>query len=58
MSKNVIKVLFWVNAFFFVTNVVLVSIGAILFGDVEWINLFSAMFCLAGLWASQQMQES
>lgn len=58
MSKNVIKVLFWVNAFCFVVNVIFVSIGAILFGDVEWVNLFAAMFCLLALWASRQMQES
>ena len=58
MSKNVLKFLYWANAFFFVANVIIVSIGAILFGDVEWVNLFVAMFCLVGLWASQQMQES
>lgn len=58
MSENVIKVLYWANAFFFVANVIIVSIGAILFGDVEWVNLFAALFCLVGLWAAQKMQES
>lgn len=58
MDKNVIKVLFWVNAFFFVSNLLFVVIGAILFGSVYAINIFAALVSLAGAWAAMQMQES